>query len=180
MATVAENAVFVEKVLPVVRRFACAKFRYLRGFAKDEAIANALGLAYEHYRRALAGGHDPSVFPVALARFACLRIRAGRGYGRQNSTDIMEGRTQAKFGYDREPLGDYAGDPEPVVADVAARLDFAAWLDQLTPARRRVMEALARGMTAAQAAAELGCGEHNVQYLRDKCRRLWKRDHAEA
>jgi hypothetical protein len=180
MATVAENAVFVEKVLPVVKRFACAKFRYLRGFAKDEAIANALGLAYEHYHRALAGGRDASQFPVALARFACLRIRAGRGYGKQNTCDVMEGRAQAKFGYDREPLGDYRGRWAEVPDVVAARLDFADWLRSQTPARRRVMEALARGKTTAQAADELGCGEHNVQYLRDKCRKLWKRDHAEA
>jgi hypothetical protein len=92
----------------------------------------------------------------------------------------MEGRTQAKFGYDRETLGDYPGDQEPVVAEVATKLDFADWLEQQTPARRKVMEALARGLSTAQAAAELGCGEHNVQYLRDKCRKIWRRDHAET
>jgi DNA-directed RNA polymerase specialized sigma24 family protein len=180
MCSVAENAVFVEKVLPVAKRFACAKFRYLRGFAKDEAIANALGLAYEHYHRALASGRDPAKFPVALARFACLRIRAGRGYGRQNSCDVMEGRTQAKFGYDREPLGDYRGNWAEVSDDVATRLDFAAWLDQLSPPRRRVMEALASGKSTAEVAAALGCGQHNVEYLRGKCRKDWDRCHAEA
>jgi hypothetical protein len=180
MATVAENAVFVEKVLPVVKRFACAKFRYLRGFAKDEAIANALGLAYEHYHRAMQSGRDASQFPVALARFACLRIRAGRGYGKQNATDVMEGRTQAKLGYDREPLGDYQGKWADVPDEIAAKLDFADWLEQLRPARRRVMEALAQGLSREQVAAELGCGIHNVDYLRDKCRKDWRRHHAEA
>jgi hypothetical protein len=89
MSTVAENTVFVEKVLPVVRRFVCAKFRYLPLCAKDECINNAITLAYEHFLRVSASGRDASQFPVALARFACVRIRDGRGYGKQNSSDVM-------------------------------------------------------------------------------------------
>jgi hypothetical protein len=180
MATVAENAVFVEKVLPVVRRFVAAKFRYLPPYAKDEQINNAISLAYEHFCRLWTKGRDASKFPVALAKFACLRIRSFRGIGRQNSLDLLSELTQRKRGIERQPLEDYAERRPSALEEVDTRLDFQDWLSGLTPARRRVMEALARGMTTARAAAELGCGEHNVQYLRDKCRRLWKRDHAAA
>src|SRR5262249_50992283 len=142
------NAVFVEKVLPVVKPFACAKFRHLPAFAKDEAIANALGLAFEHFLSARAAGRDASQFPVALARFACLRIRSGRGYGKQNSTDAMEYRSQRKHGYDREPLHeDYAAPGADVADEVGARLDFQDWLETLRPARKRVAEHLVAGLT---------------------------------
>ena len=174
-----ENKVFVEKVLPIVKRFVCAKFRYLRGFAKDEAIANAIGLAYEHYVRALTNGKDPSKFPVALARFACLRIRSGRGF-KQNRTDVMEQGAQLKFGFGRKPLEDYCGKDSSVAEETAVRIDFGVWLDSLSESRRRVVEALMEGLSTSEVAAKLGVSESNVQHLRQKCLKDWQSRHVEA
>jgi hypothetical protein len=170
----------VERILPAVQGYARVKFHRLRGYNKEEAIADAVACAFELYVAALARGKAPAEFVGAFPVFAVQRVRSGRGSGRQNSTDVMELRAQRKHGYDREPLDDYPGARASVPEEVASRLDFAAWLDGLNPACRRVAETLGRGLTAAETAAELGCSVNNVQHLRDQCRKDWRRCQAEA
>ena len=175
------------RILPRVEQHARCCFRHLRAEAKEEAVAQATALAFAAFRRLQEQGKDPFAFPTQLAAIAAKQVQAGRNLGsRQSSTDILSPSTQRRWGFRVQSLAPRrAADPESwqeaVVdntqtppADAAGfRIDFAAWLDTLTPRNRQLVDLLTLSHTPTQAARQLKISRGRISQLRKAFARQW-------
>jgi Sigma-70, region 4 len=175
------------RLLPRVEQHARCYFRHLGAEAQAEAIAQATALAFAAFRRLQEQGKDPFAFPTHLAAFAAKQVQAGRALGsRQSSTDILSPSTQRRGRFQVHSLAavqpaDRASWQEAVVdntqtppADAAAfRIDFAAWLDSLTPRNRQLVELFLLCHTATQVARQLQLSRGRVSQLRQQLARHW-------
>jgi hypothetical protein len=175
------------RILPRVEQHARCCFRHLGAEAQAEAVAQATALAFAAFRRLQERGKDPFAFPTQLAAFAAKQVQAGRTLGsRQSSTDILSPSTQRSWGFqvqslapgreaDRESWQEAVTDnTQTPPADAAAfRIDFAAWLDTLTPRNRQLVNLLLLCHTATQAARQLQLSRGRISQLRQQLARHW-------
>ena len=175
------------RILPRVQRHAQCCFRHLGAEAQEEAVAQAMALAFAAFRRLQEQGKDPFAFPSKLATIAVKQVQAGRSLGnRQSRTDILSPATQRRWGFQVQSLAPQrAEDPESwheaVVdntqtppADAAAfRMDFRQWLASLTPRHRQLVDLLTLSYTPTQVARQLQMSRSRISQLRKAFARQW-------
>ncbi len=181
---------FLARIMPAVERHARVYFRGLRcPHRKEEAIAEAVALAWRWCVRLAQRGKDPSAFPSAIAGFAARAVRSGRRIcGQEKAKDVLSPRAQQMHNFTVTKLPDYStltGNPlaealmenteTPVPEQVAFRLDFPAWLATLTDRDRRLSTKLALGEKGGQVARAFGLSPGRVSQIRRELHDDWER-----
>jgi hypothetical protein len=175
------------------------QFRHWPPARRREAIDDARAYTWLAWRGLLDRGKDPvQVGVVAIAVNACRAVRNGRAVGSARSVgrgamDIHHPKARHATGLRVVSLEDLGGRPPGrwqdwlaandrySPADEAAfRLDFAAWLAQLPPIRRRVAELLAQGFGTGEVAHRLGVTSSAVSQSRDWLARSWDQFQGQA
>src|SRR5215470_13139885 len=102
----AEQAHFMATVWPAVERHARIYFRHLRcPHAREEAVAEAVALAWTWHLRLAQRGKDAALFPSALATFAARAVANGRRLcGQERAKDVLSPRAQRRQNFAVEPL----------------------------------------------------------------------------
>jgi hypothetical protein len=175
-------------ILPGIERYTRGFFRPSRcGDAFQERLADVVGLAWKWFAHLAERGIDASCFPVALANFACRAVYGGRRVGGQEAaTDVLSATAQRRHGFrvGRLPAcGSLAGTPleealrdnsqSEVPAQVAFRVDFAAWLAQLGERDRRLALDMALGERTKHLAGKYGVSAARIAQKRRALEHDW-------
>jgi DNA-directed RNA polymerase specialized sigma24 family protein len=170
------------------------QFRHWPPARRRDAIDDALAYTWLAWCGLLARGKDPvAVGVAAIAVNACRAVRNGRAVGSARSVgrgamDIHHPKARHATGIRVVSLEDLGGRPPGRWQDwlaasdryspadqAAIRLDFAAWLAQLPPTRRRVAELLAQGLGTGEVARRLGVTSAAISQARGCLARSWGR-----
>jgi hypothetical protein len=186
------NALHAEflSLLPRVELHGRVYFRHLRSpQAREEAVAEAVALAWRWFLLLTRRGKDPGQFPSALAAFAARAVRAGRRLcGIDPAGDVLSPRAQRAKGFAVVRLPDVpstAGNAfdealvdntqTPVPDQAAFRQDFPAWLRTRTARDRELVRQLMRGERTRDVAPRFGLSQARVSQLRREFRDDWSR-----
>ena len=90
-------------ILPRIERHARIYFRHLKcDVKKEEAVADAIALAWRWFVRLVRRGKDVSGFVSTLATFAAKAVRSGRRVcGMEKGKDVLSPRAQQRHGFAR-------------------------------------------------------------------------------
>jgi hypothetical protein len=159
-------------------------FRHLGEDGREEAIAEARAAAFVSYLRLLEQGKDPAQFPTILANFAVLHVKNGRHVGGRSSTrDVLSPITQQRRHFAVQHLPQQEVEWNDVLVDhrltpipdqVAFKLDFAAFLQTLTPRDRKMADLLALGHSGKWVARRFKLSPGRVTQLRKQWQREWR------
>jgi hypothetical protein len=155
--------------------------------ARDDAVAEAVALAWRWYVTLASSGKDPARFPGALAAFAARAVRCGRRLcGQERARDALSPTAQARKGFAVSllpqagtlsgALGEALRDNtrSPVPEQVTFRIDFPCWLGTLCERDRRVCEDLMAGDGTVEVAARHGLSPGRVSQLRRQFLDGWR------
>ena len=175
-------------LLPRIRLHAQVFFRHLKcAHKKEEAVAEAVALAWLWYVRLTRRGKDASRFVTALAGFAARAARSGRRLcGQERARDVLSPAAQRRHGFAVGRLPDVStldGNPwdealidntqSPIPDQACFRCDFPAWRGSRTDRDRRVIDALLRGERTQDVAREYGLSPSRVSQLRREFHDDW-------
>ena len=176
-------------LLPRVERLARGYFRHVAcPGRRADAVAEAVALAWNWYRRLAKQGRDAAGFAVSLALLAARAASSGRRLcGQERAQDALSPVARMRHGFAVVSLTDLApvsGDPlvealrdntaTPPDQQAAFRIDFAAWLRRLGRRRRRVARRLMLGERAYEVARWFGVSPGRVSQLRRELERDWE------
>jgi hypothetical protein len=178
-------------LLPRIERHARITFRHLGcPQSRDDAVAEAVALAWRWYLRLVERGKDPAAFVSALAGYAARAVRRGRRVcGQEAGQEVLSPRAQARHGFAvrrlpegpttlngsplEEALLDNAVTPPPEAA--AFRIDFPAWLATWPERDRRLIEALGLGERTLALAQKYGLTPGRISQKRRQYHDDWER-----
>ena len=184
------HAAFVA-LLPRIERHARITFRHLGcPQGRDDAVAEAVALAWREYLRLVERGKDPAAFVSALAGYAARAVRRGRRVcGQEPGQEVLSPRAQARHGFAvrrlpegpttlngsplEEALLDNAVTPPPEAA--AFRIDFPAWLATWPERDRRLIEGLGLGERTMALAQQFGLTPGRISQKRCQYHDDWER-----
>lgn len=180
--------VFLRNLLPRVERLARFQFRMLRWVDREEATAEAVAIALGNFVRLLEQGKNPVAFAGRLAQVAVLRVRSGRLYSSpDNSRDILSRLARQRRGFRVESLdSEVSGTPtswqallvddgKATPAELAiARIDFAAWLNQMHRRRRKIAQTLAAGYRTEEVAHRFRLSPSRISQMRREFETSWQ------
>ena len=176
-------------ILPRVEVHARVCFRHVRcADRREDAVAEAVAIAWAWYRRLAHRGKDARLFPSALASLAARHVRSGRRLcGQERAQDVLSPVAQARRGFGVCRLPDFETLSEnplltaladntrtPVDQQVCFRLDFPAWLRSLSQRDRRVVEDLMLGERTLDVARRHGLSPGRVSQLRREFMDGWR------
>jgi hypothetical protein len=176
-------------LLPRIRRDIRYAFRGLHSEARQEAVQEAIVLAFVAYVRLCQSGKEHLAFAGPLARYAVAHVRAGRKAAtRLNSYDVLSTHAQRLWsltvyhpdGRDDECAWHHilTDSRRCTPADLAAsRIDFVAWLEQLPIEKRHVAETLARGETTLETARRHRVTPGRISQMRRELEHNWNQFH---
>ena len=159
-------------LLPRIERHARIAFRHLGcPQSRDDAVGEAVALAWRSYLRLLERGKDPAQFVSRFAGYAARAVRRGRRVcGQEAGQEVLSPRAQALHGFAvrrlpegpstlngsplEEALQDNTITPPPDAA--AFRIDFPDWLATWPERDRRLIEALGLGERTTALAQQHG------------------------
>ena len=180
------QSVFIA-MLPDIEKYVAIAFRRLRGDHRDEAVQEALVSCCLACARLVQNGQSDRVFPTVLAKFAVAQVRVGRQVAtRMNVRDVCSPYAQKRKGIRVERLHRF--DPQmnewresiledhrtPVFDQVQFRIDFPAWLSQLSRRDRKLAEWLALGNATGQTARKFRISAGRVSQLRQEFYDSWR------
>ena len=186
---------FLLVVLPRVEAHARIQFRHVRcPGRREDAVAEAVALAWRWSLRLSALGKDAGQFAGAIAVFAARQVRAGRRLcGQEAGKDALSPLAQARHDFAvqalpacetgapgnpvLEALRDDGRTPPPEQA--AFRIDFPRWLAGLGRRNRLLAEEMALGETTLELAGRRGLSPSRVSQLRRQFHEDWLRFHGE-
>jgi hypothetical protein len=151
---------FVNHIMPAVERHARIYFRHVRcPHRKQEAVAEAVALAWRWFLRLAQRGKDGAQYPSAIATFAARAVSNGRRLcGKEKPKDVLSPVAQRRRGFavkslpnhstlSTSPLMDALRDntQSPVDDQVCFRIDFGAWLGTMGARNRHIVTDMAKG-----------------------------------
>jgi DNA-directed RNA polymerase specialized sigma24 family protein len=174
-----QNLFFI--ALPRIARHARFYFRYLkRTHDHDDAVAEAVALAWKWFVRLVRQGKRPEEFVSAIAAFAARAVKGGRRLcGQEKANDVYSRQTQTRrdFLISRFPefstltgnaleeaLHDNATTPIP--DQVSFRMDFPAWLATRSSRDRELIGELIAGEQNQDTARRFGISPSRISQLR--------------
>jgi DNA-directed RNA polymerase specialized sigma24 family protein len=173
-----------ESHLPEINRLAGSHFKYLDPDAREEAVQNAVVLAYRYWTRLVERGKTAeNVFRGAIW-WACKQTRQGRqgsgsgkikpkcvlDYARRRKANVM-----VQGGVD---LNTFIGASASIPDAVAFRLDVPAFLGTLTPKDRKIALTLAIHGTT-ETARRIGVSPGAISQFRTRFRQKYDAFHSE-
>ena len=156
-------------MLPLIRKKVRFEFRHLPANVRDENVDDALAHALRVVYGIGASPRTSLAHPTALARYAVYRVRSKRPIGsRMNGREVLCRTVQKRFGF-QVISADAPGASGHTLwtemlsaarrstpAELAAiRIDFAAWLTQLSNRHRQIALCLASGERTSAVACAL-------------------------
>jgi hypothetical protein len=175
-------------MIPLIRKHSRFAFRDLPAAIRQERTDDALAHAFVLFAHLVHRRRVRLAHPTALARYAVYRVQSGRPLGsRMNSGDVMSPAAQRRhrFRVNSADTGCFASDlrwtellselRHATPADLAAmRIDFAAWLRQLSARHRDVALCMAFGETTGALARryQVSCGR--ISQIRHELATLWR------
>ena len=190
-------------ILPRIELHARLYFRGLRcPQRRDDAVAEAVALAWRWFVRLVERGKDPLSFPTVLAAYAARAVRCGRRVcGQGSGKDVLSALARQRHGFAVEGLPNsvraahderygVAGGQRrqdaweerlrdntqtPVPEQVAFRLDFPAWLDSLTPRERRLVGEMANNERTLDLSRRFNVSPARISQLRRELHADWRR-----
>jgi DNA-binding NarL/FixJ family response regulator len=166
-------------MLPRIRRQAAYYLRQLPSEDRAEAIQEVVASAFVSWVRLIERGKSDLAYAGPLARYGACQYLSGRRVGnRMNGHDVTSDYCRRSNGIiveqlDRfdEPTSEWeqlvVEDKHSTPADVAAtRVDFRAWLAQLTRRTRQIAKDLARGYSTSEVACKHGVSASRISQLR--------------
>jgi hypothetical protein len=182
-------------LLPRIQTHARVHFRHVKcPGRRDDLAAEAVGVAWKWYARAVGAGKDPADFPGAFAALACRHARCGRTLcGSERAKDALSKRAQRlhNFAVQTVPAVETGVDGNEAIAalrdntrtpppeQAAFRIDFPAWLAQLTDRNRRMARDMALGESTTDLAIKHDVSQARVSQLRRELHRSWRLFHGE-
>jgi hypothetical protein len=179
------------KLLPAIREQLRFALRKLPRDERAEAMAECIANVALTYAKLFEQGKLDVAFASSLATFAVKQYFSGRRVGnRLNIDDVSSAYCQRQRGFRISSLDHHAANGEwrqPLVEDrrtgpaeiAAARLDIAAWLDQLPRLKRGIAETLATGETGAETAKIFRVTPGRVSQVRRELEIDWALYHGE-
>jgi hypothetical protein len=175
--------------LPRIQRHAKIQFSYLKGDAKDDAIAKVVGLAWKYYAAEIAKGKNPDEYISSIAKFAVKHVRAGRDVtGIEPAKDVLSKRAQREKRFTVEAFPEFVehSHEESEAADAlknwretppdeaaAFHHDFPMLLDNLPPKTSAVCEDAAMGDTTTELAEKHKLSMGRISQIRTEARKKW-------
>jgi hypothetical protein len=184
------HAAFVA-LLPRIERHARITFRHLGcPQGRDDAVAEAVALAWRSYLRLVERGKAPAQSVSRFAGYAARAVKRGRRVcGQEAGQEVLSPRAQARHGFAvrrlpegpttlngsplEEALLDNAVTPPPEAA--AFRIDFPAWLATWPERDRRLIEALGLGERTLALADQFGLTPGRISQKRREYHSDWER-----
>lgn len=182
-------------ILPRIENHARIYFRHLKcPVKKEEAVAEAVALAWKWFVRLVRRGKDVSGFVSTLAAFAAKAVRSGRRVcGMEKGKDVLSPRAQMRHGFtvsklpdhstlETNPLNEALQDNRrsPVPDQVAFRLDFPRWLRSYSPRDRHIILAMTMNERTSELAVRFGLTPGRISQLRRSYHGDWERFTADA
>lgn len=178
--------------LPLIRNTARRAFQHFDADQRDEAVQEVTANCFVAYAALVERGCEARAFASPLIRYALAQHRAGRRVGRQaNRYDVTSPACQRQQGamvqsifhsptdgeWDELLVQDRHSTPAEIVA---IRLDFQAWLEQLSLTKRFAARLLASGASNHEVAILLRLSSARISQLRQELRLNWARFQGEA
>ena len=178
-------------LLPRIELHARIAFRHLGcPQSRDDAVGEAVALAWRSYLRLVERGKDPAEFVSTFAGYAARAVKRGRRVcGQEAGQEVLSPRAQARHGFAvlrllagpttlsgsplEEALLDNAATPPPEAA--AFRIDFPAWLATWPERDRRLIEALGLGERTLALADQFGLTPGRISQKRREYHGDWER-----
>jgi hypothetical protein len=178
---------FVE-LLPQIEERLKLTFRHLDPDGREEAIQSATVFCLLSFMRLHRRGRAGAVSASNLVWYGVLQVKCGRpAVGRMNSKEVLSLYAQLRRGIKVEPIHTHAPtEPSwiallvedkraPVPDQVAARLDFAAWIHTLSRRFQRIAADLACGFTTSEMAQKYGLSPGRISQIRRELEASWMR-----
>jgi hypothetical protein len=179
------NAAFV-KLLPIICRNARLHLRNLRREEREEGIQEIVASAFASFVRLVARRQAHRAYATPLALYAIRGFRAGRrAAARLNRFDVTSRYCHVQSGLRVQRLDHWDESAQewreiliedrrfPPAEAAAVRLDFAAWLQRLSPRDRRVALLLASGESTSLVAQCFQVTPGRVSQLRRELSDDW-------
>ena len=174
-------------MVPAITAHACFSFRTVRPEAREELIQEVLANCLVAFDRLAKMDKLDLAYPGALARLAVAQVRYGRRVAnRLNIDDVTSEYAQRRQGFVVERLDQHnqrngswreivVEDRRASPADLAVfRLDFQAWLRQLTAQQRRIAKLLATGEQGSSVARRLHLTAGRISQVRKRLEASWE------
>ena len=187
-------------ILPRINLHARIAFRHLPpGPKRDDALAEATGLAWKWYVRLVERGKDPHKFPSTLASYATRAVRSGRKVcGQEKAKDVLSPLAQQRHHFSVESLpsstaashqrlGTIHGQRHvdayedrlkdntltPVPEQAAFRVDWPTWLATRTARDREIIQEMGKNERTQDLASKFGVSPARISQLRRDYHQDW-------
>jgi hypothetical protein len=147
---------------------------------REEAVREGVAHSVFAFVRLHNRGRAHVATGYTLARFAALHVRRGRpAAGHMNSKDPLSRYAQLGKGIRRETrAGEWIDElirhnRAPILDQIAARLDIAAWFTTLNKRLRMIAKDLGMGCTTAEVADKYGLTAGRISQLRRSFEKSW-------
>jgi hypothetical protein len=160
--------------------------------SRDDFIAEALGLCWKMFRRAMAKGKDVASFIITMAKYAARAVRCGRTVcGQQKAKDVLSLTAKLTHGVVVEQFGSGSSHYEELYGEVdgqkrrdlldevlaenivtavpdqvAFRIDWPRFMASRPERDQKIMAYLANGSTNLEAAKKFNVSPGRVSQLR--------------
>jgi hypothetical protein len=182
------HAVFLS-ILPRIELHGRVYFRHKNADAREDFVAEMVGLCWKWFVRLVERGKDPTQFVSALATFAARAVNSGRRVcGQERANDVLSPSAQKRHGFVVERLPDYStlcGSPldealientaTPVPEQVSFRLDFPAWRLTRCHRDRQMIDRMMLGERTLDLSKQFGVSTARVSQLRREFHDDWRR-----
>jgi hypothetical protein len=167
-------------MLPEIQSWLRLAFCRLKREAREEATAEAVAHCLLAYARLHEQGRIHVATPSSLAWYASRQVRCGRpAVGRMNGREPLSryARVVKRMECDRHSsnwIETIAIDKRaPVLEQVAAKLDVAAWFGTLTHRMKQIAKDLALGSTTSEVARKHCLSAGRISQLRRWLEQSW-------
>jgi hypothetical protein len=178
--TTSDQARFMA-VLPSLRRVIGRSFRSYFAMYREDAIAEAIGIAWYKFRRLVERGGDPERFVSSIGQQSAVIVHRGRtipiaGGGRGRAViEPLCHATQRKYRLHSRPMWDECLITRPPIPEaVAFRIDFAAWRRQWTRSDLAIIDDRLAGYTRQEIACRMGLSKSAVEQRLPLFRKSWQ------
>jgi hypothetical protein len=199
----ADHGTFLTLVLPKIELHARISFNHVRCPAtRADKVAECVALAWRWYARLNERGKDVTPFVMVFVYLVARAVKSGRRVaGTEKAGDVLSEQAQRRHGFTVECLpasssaaheGWYAGPHgqrrhdaweerlqdntvTPPDEQAAFRIDFAAWLETLTPRERRLIRAMALNERTKDLSKQFEVSPGRISQQRREFCEGWKR-----
>ena len=175
-------------MLPSILKKVRFEFRHVPANVRDEKVDDALAHAFVLFTALVRRQRASLAHPTALARYAVYRVRSKRPIGsRMNSREVLCPTVQKRFGFQviSADAPGASGHPSwtemlsaarrSTPAELAAiRIDFAAWLTQLSNRHRQIALCLASGERTSAIACHYKLSSARISQIRQELAMAWR------